>query len=312
MSNKVINLGIVGVGKIVFDQHLPSIAKNSAFNLVATASRNASVDGVRAFSDITSMLDATQLDAVALCMPPQYRQAAAQIAIQRGKHVLLEKPPGATVSEVELLSEIAQKKGVSLYSSWHSRHAAAVATAKELLSHRRLLSANLVWKEDVRKWHPGQQWIWQAGGLGVFDPGINGLSILTYCLNSSMYVSRASLAFPLNKVAPIAADIDIQTRERVKIACHFDWRIDDNDVWAIDFQTDKGLIQLKDGGATVLLDGQEVAGPPSSEHAEYETIYANFSDIIERGVSEVDLSPLKLVADAFLLGDRQQVAAFVE
>ena len=37
----------------------------------------------------------------------------------------------------------------------------------------------VTWKEDVRHWHPGQQWIWEAGGFGVFDPGINALSIVT-------------------------------------------------------------------------------------------------------------------------------------
>ncbi len=37
-------------------------------------------------------------------------------------------------------------------------------------------------KEDVRRWHPGQDWIWEAGGFGVFDPGINALSILTEVL----------------------------------------------------------------------------------------------------------------------------------
>ena len=32
------------------------------------------------------------------------------------------------------------------------------------------------------RWHPGQEWIWQAGGFGVFDPGINALSIVTRIL----------------------------------------------------------------------------------------------------------------------------------
>jgi len=312
MSNKIISLGVVGVGKIVRDQHLPSISKNSVFNLAATASRNASVDGVQAFSDIESMLDGCELDAVALCMPPQYRQAAAQLALERGKHVLLEKPPGATVSEVEQLAEVADNYGVSLYATWHSRHGAAVESAKSLLSERTLQSASLIWKEDVRKWHPGQEWIWQAGGLGVFDPGINGLSILTHCLRSPAYVSKANLAFPANKSAPIAADIDFQTGDGVKLSGQFDWRVSGDEAWNIDFQTDNGLLQIKDGGARLLIDGEVVDVPTHSEHGEYESIYARFAELIDTGVSDVDLTPLKLVADAFLLGDRQEVSAFSE
>jgi D-galactose 1-dehydrogenase len=312
MPNKVINLGIVGVGKIVRDQHLPSIAKNAGFNLSATASRNASVDGIQAFSDIASMIEEVDLDAVALCMPPQYRQAAAQLALEHGKHVLLEKPPGATVSEVEQLAELADKNGVSLFATWHSRYGTAVESAKALLSELQLKSAALVWHEDVRKWHPNQQWIWQAGGLGVFDPGINGLSILTHCLQSPAYVASADLIFPSNKAAPIAADINFKTTDGVDISGQFDWRATGIEAWNIDFETDQGLLQIKDGGARLLLNDEEVAVAEHSQHGEYEAIYARFANLIQRGTSDVDLAPLKLVADAFLLANREEVDAFHE
>ena len=61
MIDNVINLGIVGVGKIVRDQHLPSIAKNKDFKLSATASRNASLEGIDSFIDIASMLDSSPI-----------------------------------------------------------------------------------------------------------------------------------------------------------------------------------------------------------------------------------------------------------
>ncbi len=312
MANKIIKLGVVGVGKIVRDQHLPAISNNAQFSLTATASRNACVDGVQSFNDIKAMLDATDLDAVALCMPPQYRQAAAQLALEKGKHVLLEKPPGATVSEVEHLAQLAERNGVTLYATWHSRHGAAVETAKALLSQRTLRSASLCWKEDVRKWHPGQEWIWQAGGLGVFDPGINGLSILTHCLRIPAYVSKARLSFPSNKAAPIAANIDFKTSDGVEISGQFDWRVSHGEAWNIDFQTNDGLLQIKDGGASLLLDGDHVDVPVWSEHGEYETIYARFAKLIDGGTCDVDLAPLKLVADAFLIADRNEVGAFNE
>ncbi len=40
-----INLAIVGVGKIVRDQHLPAVAKNADYRLIAAASRHGTVDG---------------------------------------------------------------------------------------------------------------------------------------------------------------------------------------------------------------------------------------------------------------------------
>jgi len=311
MSQNTIKLAIVGVGKIVRDQHLPSIEKNGSYDLIATASRNASVDGVAAYTDIDTMLEAEpELEAVALCMPPQYRYQAARSALNKGLHVLLEKPPGATVSEVEQLATLAKQGGVSLYATWHSRHGAAVEAAKKLLSGRRIASVSLNWKEDVRKWHPDQEWIWQAGGLGVFDPGINGLSILTHVMPEPPFVTQAKLQFPENKAAPIAASIEFRTPSGLSISSQYDWRQIGDEVWDIKFETDQGTVKIIDGGGGLLVDGKAAQLPFQSEHGEYEAIYARFAEIIVEGSSDVDLTPLKLVADAFLLGDRQQCDAF--
>ena len=57
--------------------------------------------------------------------------------------------------------------------------AQAVAPAKAWLAGKTIKQAKIIWREDVRKWHPGQDWIFEAGGMGVFDPGINALSIMT-------------------------------------------------------------------------------------------------------------------------------------
>ncbi len=313
MNNNKINLAIVGVGKIVRDQHLPSIEKNTNFQLIATASRNASVEGVASYKDIESMLDAVpELDAIALCMPPQYRYDAAKLALERGLHVLLEKPPGATVSEVEQLVELADKQSVSLYATWHSRHGAAVEKAKAALSNRTIQSVTLAWKEDVRKWHPGQDWIWQAGGLGVFDPGINGLSILTRLLPEPAFVTQATLSFPENKAAPIAADISLTTANGITVESQYDWRQEGDEVWDISFVTEKGDVEITHGGGALRVDGVAVELPKHSEHGEYEAIYARFAEIISQGQSDVDLQPLKLVADAFLLGDRKVLEPFLD
>ena len=68
------------------------------------------------------------LEAIALCQPPQVRFDAARLALQSGKHVFLEKPPGATLSEVRLLRDIADANNVTLFASWHSRYASGDAS----------------------------------------------------------------------------------------------------------------------------------------------------------------------------------------
>jgi len=303
-----INLAIVGVGKIVRDQHLPSIAANPDFELVATASRNGTVEGVKSYTTIDAMLDAEpSIDAVSLCMPPQYRYEAAYKALVAGKHVFLEKPPGATLSEVADLEALADKQGASLFASWHSRYAPAVEAAKAFLAATTIESVHVIWKEDVRHWHPNQEWIWQAGGLGVFDPGINALSIVTHILPRPIFITEAVLEFPDNRDAPIAADIHFRNADGLPVRAEFDWRQTGKQSWDIVAETAAGRMVLAEGGAKLSVDGALAFAEPEQE---YPLLYRRFAEIIKAGKSDVDLAPLRHVADAFMLGKRKFVDAF--
>ncbi|MBY3236632.1 Gfo/Idh/MocA family oxidoreductase [Rhizobium laguerreae] len=303
-----INLAIVGVGKIVRDQHLPSIAKNPDFELVATASRHGTVEGVKSYTTIEAMLDAEpSTDAVSLCMPPQYRYEAAYKALVAGKHVFLEKPPGATLSEVADLEALANKQGASLFASWHSRYAPGVEAAKAFLAATTIKSVHVIWKEDVRHWHPNQDWIWQAGGLGVFDPGINALSIVTHILPRPIFITEAVLEFPENRDAPIAADIHFRDADGLPVHAEFDWRQTGKQSWDIVAETAAGQMVLAEGGAKLLIDGALRFAEPEQE---YPSLYRRFAEIIKAGKSDVDLAPLRHVADAFMLGKRKFVDAF--
>lgn len=309
MPSSPIKIGIVGVGKIVRDQHLPALARDSNYRLVAAASRHGKVDGIQNYPSIEAMIDTVpDLDAVSLCMPPQVRSDAARAALEAGKHVFLEKPPGATVSEVEHLAELAAAKGVSLFASWHSRYAPAVEAARTFLASTRIRSAAINWKEDVRRWHPGQQWIWEPGGFGVFDPGINALSIATHIL-PGMFITAATLDFPVNRDAPIAAQIAFRTLDGVPVTAEFDWRQTGPQSWEIRADTVAGSMLLSGGGSQLEIDGKVVDHQPE---AEYPLLYRRFAEIVRAGVSDVDLSPLKHVADAFMLGKRNVVEPFLD
>ena len=53
-----LRVGLLGIGKIARDQHIPALAANPRFELVACASRNATVEGVPNFPDLETMLAA--------------------------------------------------------------------------------------------------------------------------------------------------------------------------------------------------------------------------------------------------------------
>lgn len=305
-----IALAIVGVGKIARDQHLPSIAADPRFRLAATVSRSGGAEGIENHPDLDALLRARpDIAALSLCQPPQVRFEAARAAILAGRHVMLEKPPGQSVAEVQALAALAAAQGVTLFATWHSRHAAGVAPARDWLAAHPPRRVRITWREDVREWHPGQTWIWQAGGLGVFDPGVNALSILTAILPAPARLTSADLHVPENCETPIACDLTLAGFGGLEIEARFDFRWEGPPAWDIEVETDAGPLRLSKGGAELFIGGaaQAVAAP-----GEYPDLYRRFGALIDAGVSDVDLAPLVLVADAFLLGRRIPAAPFHE
>jgi predicted dehydrogenase len=308
-----VRIGLVGIGKIARDQHIPAIAGNPDTVLVAAASRHGRVDGVANFTSIEAMIDgAPDLDAVAICTPPQVHYEAAKLALAKGKHVLLEKPPCTSVLQLDHLARLARAAGRTLYQTWHSQHAHGVAPAGHLLSTRKPKSARVIWKEDVRQWHPGQTWIWQAGGFGVFDPGINAISILTKLVPQPIFPRAATLFVPSNCAAPIAAEIELVIDGGAEISVSLDFRHTGTQTWDIDFETDEGPLKLSAGGAKLTVADEPAPSDAGALMSEYESIYRRFAELAVRGESEDDARPLQLVADIFMTARNIAVEPFVD
>lgn len=303
---KPIRIAIIGFGKIAGDQHVPAIEGNGRFELAATSSRSGS-GPQPAFSDWREMIRSVEgLDAVAITTPPKPRYEIARACLEAGLHVLLEKPPCATLSEVEDLASLAEARQRTLFATWHARHNVAVAAAGQALAGKRVASMEILWHEDVRKWHPGQQWIWEAGGFGVFDPGINAFSIATTIFPGSLFVESAALTVPQGAQSPIAADIVFASPETSgSLSCSLDWRRSEGEEWTIRIRTDDGLeLILADGGSRLVINGED---RPTTGLGEYPDLYRRFVDLIDQRRSDVDVRPLRLVADCLLVGSRDIV-----
>lgn len=305
-------IAVIGIGKISQDQHLPVIDKSRDFELAACVStRGIGHRDVPVFATPAELYRAMpDVGVVAICTPPGVRHALAREAVDAGKDVLLEKPPTTTLSEWNDLVTHGEKQGRVLFQTWHSRYNDAVAATRKILHKEGVASVRIDWRESVREWHPGQEWVWESGGFGVCDPGINAMSIFTEIMPFPVFVERAVLRFPSNRQTPVDVDLVFRSTHpsQPKMSASFNWLEESGEIWTIAIETAAGSkLKLEKGGTVLKVNGEQQVAEPSTE---YEQIYARFARLLERRTSEMDGSPLLLIADAFLMGARENVEPF--
>ena len=310
MKDRPIRIAIVGLGKIAADQHVPAIDASGEFDLVATVDPGGGGTGqqphFRDFADLQA--SGIAVDAVAICTPPRLRADLAQKALQAGFHVMLEKPPAASTQAARALIDAASQAGRTLFAAWHSREAAGVGPAREWLSGKTVHSVAIAWREDVRVWHPGQAWIFEENGFGVFDPAINALSILTAIMPGDFRVTAAKLDIPENCAAPIAGWVAMTGAGAIPVMLEMDFLQSGEQTWDIEVKTDAGPLCLRCGGSVLVTP----EGTVKSHDAEYPRLYAHFARLVRNQGIDADLAPLTLVETALDIAERHRVAPFVD
>lgn len=304
---KPIKIAVVGLGKIAKAEHLPAINRNKAFELVYVVDRHLMDGGdVPAFKTLSAALESDiAFDAVVLCTSPQPRFDLCRMLFNHPCSILLEKPPLASPNEARAIRTEAKSKHVNLFAAWHSRFAPKIAIAREWVETHELKSGSIEWRENAAKWHPGQTWLWQPGGFGVFDPGINALSILTALYPRIWTVRDPHFRTPANAHTPVSADFSL-VGEQAEVDVSFEFHHTDEEVWNIKLEaTDGDTLELFSGGAAISINRADKLSGGASE---YDSVYAHFAALIREGKSDMDLAPLEIAADAFLLARSTIVA----
>ncbi|HWX18334.1 MAG TPA: Gfo/Idh/MocA family oxidoreductase [Candidatus Binatia bacterium] len=126
---KKVRVGVIGAGWWATSAHIPALKSHPAAELVAVQSREkakahkiARDFGAKyACTSLEEILALKDLDAVIVSSTPNVHYAQAKAALERGLHVLVEKPMTFTVAEARELVEIAAQEKLHLLVScpWH-------------------------------------------------------------------------------------------------------------------------------------------------------------------------------------------------
>ncbi|MEZ5679841.1 MAG: Gfo/Idh/MocA family oxidoreductase [Erythrobacter sp.] len=302
-----IRIAIIGLGKIARDAHAPAISANPAFDLVATVDPAGGFDEYPAFRSADDFFDSgIAVDAVSICTPPAVRSQIASRCLMHGLAVMLEKPPAVSTVQAAELEELARNSGVGLLAAWHSRFAPGYVPACDATAGHRIICGKVTWREDVRQWHPGQDWIFADSGFGVFDPAINALSFLLG-IDPTISVDQAKLFVPRGREMPIRAQAGLRSESGGRIDCDFDFLWPGNPEWTIELKTTAGAITLESGGHRLLIDGRSVELPKAGE---YVVLYQRFAQIVHESSVDCDVAPLRIVENCLSFGERFSAPSF--
>ena len=137
-----LKVGIIGAGQIVEVTHMPNYIKNS--NLVKTVSIvDVNIERARFmaekfgipeyFSSYQEMFDKVDLDAVSVCTPNKFHAEAVIAALNKGCHVLCEKPPAVSLAEAESMTAAAKRNNRILTYNFHFRQGEEVQAVKRFI-----------------------------------------------------------------------------------------------------------------------------------------------------------------------------------
>ena len=137
----MLNIGIIGCGKITQLRHLPEYDENPRCTIKALydtvperAAEMSSLYGGLPCDSIESLLADPQIDAVSVCVANAFHAPITTAALEAGKHVLCEKPMATTLEDCENMVAAAERNGRLLMIGHNQRFADSNRVARELVA----------------------------------------------------------------------------------------------------------------------------------------------------------------------------------
>ena len=141
-----VRIGVIGAGALGY-HHVRLLRDVAGATLVGfhdarpeRATQVASELGVRAFDDIDALIDAC--DALTIAVPTPAHFAVARPALERGRHLLIEKPLAASLAEADELLAIATKSGALIQTGHVERFNRAVRAALPFVEAPRFIDSD--------------------------------------------------------------------------------------------------------------------------------------------------------------------------
>ncbi|BAT59662.1 1,5-anhydro-D-fructose reductase [Variibacter gotjawalensis] len=214
-----VRIGVVGTG-IMGSNHARVLADLPHVTLVGIADpdnvqakRITQALGCAAVESLTELLD-LGVDAVSIAAPTHLHHQLALEAIDRGVHVLVEKPIASTVGQGREIVQAAERKGVTLMVGHVERFNPAVQSVKDALAGEEILSISIT---RVGPFPP------RMSNVGVvIDLAVHDIDLIRYFTDSDISEVQPLLASARAENEDIAL-LQFRTKSGVLAQINTNW-----------------------------------------------------------------------------------------
>lgn len=251
-TEAVINIGVLGVASIATRYVVPAIITiPDRFKLAGLASRDLSRSaavsadyGCKAFGSYESLLAEKNIDAVYIPLPNSFHYPYVKMALEQGKHVLVEKSLGCTLAEVQEMTEIARENNLVLLENFQFRFHSQLAVIQQILNEGtigELRSVRISFGFPPFPDADNIRYKADLGGGALLDAGAYALKIAPYFLGDELFVAQGSMYYdPMNKV-----DIwgqGVLQQNNGPLCCQFSYGFDHHYQCALELWGSKGKL----------------------------------------------------------------------
>ncbi len=175
-----LKMGVIGCG--AFGQHhVRNLCEMEDVDLVGVADVNAErlsamkeAFGVNTFSDYRQLLD-HGVNAVTIAVPTKMHMTVAIDALERGVHVMVEKPIASSLKEGTHMIQAARKEGVSLMVGHVTRFEPTIIHLRDMIQQGDLGEVVTISTKRVGPYHP------RIRDVGIIiDLGVHDIDIISY------------------------------------------------------------------------------------------------------------------------------------
>lgn len=140
----MLTIGYVGNGKSANRYHLPfvmlrdNIKVKTIYDLDVIAVKWEKIEGIHYTSNLDELMNDQEIQMVVVCTGPKYHYDYAKMALEHGKHVLVEKPFMMTIKQAEEIFALAKEKGLMAQCYQNRRYDSDFLTVQKVIESGKL------------------------------------------------------------------------------------------------------------------------------------------------------------------------------